>query len=187
MYSMNANLLSSFRKSRSVLLVKPSCAELVWPSLVVLLKCHSLLPKYFESASLSRPSALASAGPFQWMNASIEYVSASQPRTGSACLFTMLPMASTYAQNHARQRQQVEAAWVGQERVRLQVAKVCNPRAVQRRSAKPSSLLAPRMSTGFGVRWFSPLGPLRFEWGYPLTRMPWEESYVFEFTIGNFF
>ncbi len=49
------------------------------------------------------------------------------------------------------------------------------------------SLLAPRMSTGFGVRWFSPLGPLRFEWGYPLTRMPWEESYVFEFTIGNFF
>lgn len=50
-----------------------------------------------------------------------------------------------------------------------------------------SSLLAPRMSAGFGVRWFSPLGPLRFEWGYPLTRMPWEESYVFEFTIGNFF
>lgn len=50
-----------------------------------------------------------------------------------------------------------------------------------------ASLLAPRMSTGFGVRWFSPLGPLRFEWGYPLTRMPWEESYVFEFTIGNFF
>ena len=50
-----------------------------------------------------------------------------------------------------------------------------------------SSLLAPRLSTGFGVRWFSPLGPLRFEWGYPLTRMPWEETYVFEFTIGNFF
>ena len=27
-------------------------------------------------------------------------------------------------------------------------------------------------SVGFGVRWFSPIGPLRFEWGIPLTRAP---------------
>jgi outer membrane protein insertion porin family len=27
-------------------------------------------------------------------------------------------------------------------------------------------------STGFGIRWFSPVGPLRFEWGIPLTRRP---------------
>ena len=33
----------------------------------------------------------------------------------------------------------------------------------------------------------SPLGPLRFEWGYPFNPLPYEESYVFEFTIGNFF
>jgi outer membrane protein insertion porin family len=44
-----------------------------------------------------------------------------------------------------------------------------------------------RTSSGFGIRWFSPLGPLRFEWGFPLYRLPYEETYVFEFTIGNFF
>ncbi len=42
-------------------------------------------------------------------------------------------------------------------------------------------------STGFGVRWFSPLGPLRFEVGFPLTRRPIDDPYLFEFTIGNFF
>jgi outer membrane protein insertion porin family len=42
-------------------------------------------------------------------------------------------------------------------------------------------------STGFGVRWFSPLGPLRFEVGFPLTRRPVDDPYLFEFTIGNFF
>jgi outer membrane protein insertion porin family len=51
----------------------------------------------------------------------------------------------------------------------------------------PSSLGYLRTSTGFGIRWFSPLGPLRFEWGFPLKPLPYEESYVFEFTIGNFF
>ncbi len=50
-----------------------------------------------------------------------------------------------------------------------------------------SSLGYLRTSTGFGVRWFSPLGPLRFEWGFPLMPQAYEEPYVFEFTIGNFF
>jgi outer membrane protein insertion porin family len=44
-----------------------------------------------------------------------------------------------------------------------------------------------RTSTGFGVRWFSPLGPLRFEWGFPLAPLPYENHSDFEFTIGNFF
>jgi outer membrane protein insertion porin family len=44
-----------------------------------------------------------------------------------------------------------------------------------------------RTSVGFGFRWFSPIGPLRFEWGIPLKRLPGEDSIVFEFTIGNFF
>lgn len=44
-----------------------------------------------------------------------------------------------------------------------------------------------RFSAGFGVRWQSPLGLLRFEWGFPLNRLPYEEASVFEFTIGNFF
>jgi outer membrane protein insertion porin family len=50
-----------------------------------------------------------------------------------------------------------------------------------------SSLSALRTSWGFGIRWFSPLGPLRFEWGFPFKTLPYEESSVFEFTIGNFF
>ncbi len=44
-----------------------------------------------------------------------------------------------------------------------------------------------RTSWGVGVRWFSPLGPLRFEYGFPFKPLPYEESRVFEFTIGNFF
>ncbi len=42
-------------------------------------------------------------------------------------------------------------------------------------------------SVGFGVRWFSPIGPLRFEWGFPLTPRPQDQPVDFEFTIGNFF
>ncbi len=45
-----------------------------------------------------------------------------------------------------------------------------------------------RTSVGFGFRWFSPLGPLRFEWGYPLhPRRPYEDTYEFQFTVGNAF
>ncbi len=50
-----------------------------------------------------------------------------------------------------------------------------------------ASLALLRTSTGVGIRWFSPLGPLRFEWGFPLYRLPYEQPYDFEFTIGNFF
>jgi outer membrane protein insertion porin family len=51
----------------------------------------------------------------------------------------------------------------------------------------PNSLGLLRTSTGFGIRWFSPLGPLRFEWGFPLAPLPYEHHSDFEFTIGNFF
>ena len=44
-----------------------------------------------------------------------------------------------------------------------------------------------RKSVGFGFRWFSPIGPLRFEWGIPLDAQRGEDPLVFEFTIGNFF
>jgi outer membrane protein insertion porin family len=49
-------------------------------------------------------------------------------------------------------------------------------------------------SWGFGMRWQSPIGPLRFEWGFPLNRRrdPVTGLYIdqpsdFQFTIGNFF
>jgi outer membrane protein insertion porin family len=49
-------------------------------------------------------------------------------------------------------------------------------------------------SVGFGLRWISPIGPLRFEWGFPLNRRKdpvtgasIDEPVDFQFTIGNFF
>ncbi len=57
----------------------------------------------------------------------------------------------------------------------------------------PDSLITGiRKSVGFGFRWFSPIGPLRFEWGIPLDPQDngpngKEQPLVFEFTIGNFF
>jgi len=42
-------------------------------------------------------------------------------------------------------------------------------------------------SVGFGFRWFSPMGPLRFEFGFPLNRRPDDDSFVFDFNIGNSF
>jgi outer membrane protein insertion porin family len=53
----------------------------------------------------------------------------------------------------------------------------------------PDSLInGIRRSVGFGFRWLSPIGPLRFEWGIPLDRQAeaGEDPLVFEFTIGNF-
>ena len=47
--------------------------------------------------------------------------------------------------------------------------------------------LGMRHAVGFGVRWMSPIGPLRFEWGFPLTRRANDDAYQFEFTIGNSF
>ncbi len=49
------------------------------------------------------------------------------------------------------------------------------------------NLLDIRTSWGFGLRWISPLGPLRFEWGLPFARRSYERPILFEFTIGNFF
>lgn len=41
---------------------------------------------------------------------------------------------------------------------------------------------------GFGIRWYSPIGVLRFEWGFPLNRDPYyQEPTVFEFSIGPSF
>jgi outer membrane protein insertion porin family len=51
----------------------------------------------------------------------------------------------------------------------------------------PLNINAYRASWGFGFRWFSPIGPLRFEWGVPFRTLPGEQPIVFEFTIGNFF
>jgi outer membrane protein insertion porin family len=42
-----------------------------------------------------------------------------------------------------------------------------------------------RSNYGFGFRWFSPIGPLRFEWGFPIDRKEEESGNNFEFSIGS--
>ena len=44
-----------------------------------------------------------------------------------------------------------------------------------------------RYSVGGGIRWLSPLGPLRLEWGYNLDPEEWEENSRLDFMIGRFF
>jgi outer membrane protein insertion porin family len=44
-----------------------------------------------------------------------------------------------------------------------------------------------RYATGLGIRWYSPMGPLRFEWGWNLRPYPGESRRVAEFTIGTAF
>jgi outer membrane protein insertion porin family len=41
-----------------------------------------------------------------------------------------------------------------------------------------------RESVGWGIRWLSPIGPLRIEIGYPLDRRSGEKSSVFQFSFG---
>lgn len=53
----------------------------------------------------------------------------------------------------------------------------------------PSFSLYPnvRTSAGGGIRWFSPMGPLRVEWGYNLNKKPYERQSAWEFTVGGTF
>ena len=42
-----------------------------------------------------------------------------------------------------------------------------------------------RLGAGVGVRFFSPLGPLRLDFGYNLDREPGEKDYQIHFTVGS--
>lgn len=44
-----------------------------------------------------------------------------------------------------------------------------------------------RQSAGYGVRWYSPMGPLRLEYGYVIDREPGESKGRWEFSIGSVF
>ena len=44
-----------------------------------------------------------------------------------------------------------------------------------------------RAAYGFGIRWFSPMGPLRFEWGFPIDPRSDERGVVFDFSMGSMF
>jgi outer membrane protein insertion porin family len=40
---------------------------------------------------------------------------------------------------------------------------------------------------GWGIRWYSPLGPLRFEWGFPISRRAGDKGSDFNFIIAPTF
>jgi len=44
-----------------------------------------------------------------------------------------------------------------------------------------------RPTAGLGVRWISPFGPIRLEWGYNIDKKQGEEPSRFEFAFGTFF
>ena len=45
-----------------------------------------------------------------------------------------------------------------------------------------------RKDYGFGIRWVSPLGPLRFEFGFPIgDTLPGEDPYEVQFTVGTLY
>ena len=44
-----------------------------------------------------------------------------------------------------------------------------------------------RYSAGAGIRWMSPMGPMRFEYGYNLDARDYESKTKFDFMIGRFF
>ncbi len=44
-----------------------------------------------------------------------------------------------------------------------------------------------RTSVGAGIRWISPVGPLRLEWGYNISPQEGEQRQSLDFTIGTFF
>lgn len=44
-----------------------------------------------------------------------------------------------------------------------------------------------RQAVGWGFRWLTPIGPLRFEWGYILNQRPDDRASQFEFSIGSLF
>ncbi len=44
-----------------------------------------------------------------------------------------------------------------------------------------------RYTTGTGIRWISPIGPIRIEWGWDINKKPDEKSNRVDFTFGTFF
>ena len=41
-----------------------------------------------------------------------------------------------------------------------------------------------RKAYGYGLRWSSPIGPIRIEFGFPIGRQPGEDSMVTQFSFG---
>ncbi|MBI5787234.1 MAG: outer membrane protein assembly factor BamA [Candidatus Schekmanbacteria bacterium] len=44
-----------------------------------------------------------------------------------------------------------------------------------------------RTGAGFGIRFYTPMGPIRLDWGYKLDRLPTESKYEWHFAMGTYF
>jgi outer membrane protein insertion porin family len=44
-----------------------------------------------------------------------------------------------------------------------------------------------RMGAGVGIRFFTPMGPIRLDWGYKLDREEGEDPSEFHFAMGTYF
>jgi outer membrane protein insertion porin family len=44
-----------------------------------------------------------------------------------------------------------------------------------------------RYSTGLGLTWFSPAGPIRLSWAKPLNKQPQDKIQNMQFTLGTMF
>lgn len=54
-------------------------------------------------------------------------------------------------------------------------------------TSEPIRIQNLRHSFGWGFWWLSPIGPLRFEWGYIVHEKPTDQKSLFEFSIGTLF
>ncbi len=55
------------------------------------------------------------------------------------------------------------------------------------RASENYSFTDMRRSIGFGVRWYSPMGPIRIEWGFNLNKEPYEAGSKLHFSMGTKF
>ena len=50
-----------------------------------------------------------------------------------------------------------------------------------------SNITPLRHAVGVGIRWYSPFGPIRIDWGYNLDPKSWEKTNVWDFSMGAMF
>lgn len=55
------------------------------------------------------------------------------------------------------------------------------------RASENYSFTDMRKSVGFGIRWYSPMGPIRIEWGFKLDKKPYEAGSKLHFRMGTRF
>ena len=55
------------------------------------------------------------------------------------------------------------------------------------RASENYSFTDMRRSIGFGIRWYSPMGPIRIEWGFVLNKEPYETGSKLHFSMGSKF